>query len=1308
MNKAVFERRIKMRLHRIFLFLFIHQTWLLVSSDNLKKVIIFDSNIWIKSVYLFNHIIEQPASKSAGVTNYQELWNKLDGTSSAKGKLEEIVGHFNMDKYEEGVRIVQNILDLKKQWPNIEIDVPTFVYAEVAKGMTSKMEKPIDTVKGDYMVTYDNFFNSLPIKTNVAKQQANALTEGTDYPRKFTTNDPNKKEQMLLHMKSFLETNAPRNGRLTELIDYLKINIADKKKQIQNRFTQWKPECDNIISSGNIWEVKVKELYGRYYKSNAALLSDIAGKFIAYQASDLNKMQFTDPIDEIGKRLLHKSEEFDTFDLEIYLYAKEKQLPIVTCNTQAFQEIHDPVFLDYFSDIKVLNPNINFQNVHSLDQPFDLANIMKNALLQDFEALKNKLIGHLQKMSISAGKMIEFTKKTFDELKTAVEQRKNLKKNFEGMPFFDAINLLCIADNRIKINQNTLFSSKIFKDIKKKINALKILDQMLGSTITASDFQRTEATINDPQLNLKKDKTLAEFINSNRQDESHNLGEFLKLAKSDEHLKDAVKYAQVLFIKTKYDDESVYKAIETLVNAGEIRGPDPVDALTNPIRQCFSSGRRRKRGKLCRLNWDHIDTFNVEQEFRRDPKKVKIDSKKFLDFVKATENPVLLRQLYQYTDQLMNPANHYEGKIVGDAIHKMNRKKLIDHFNKVASVSGALNIGIFGKSILVDLMNNNIEGLAINIGSFGFDQYMFKISQFSEVKGNAYIAKSKFLGRSLKVASPFISRLGSTFIIYDLVKQVEALEGGDKYALGHVIIDGILLGVDGIGISAEISKSFGLISSSNTVIPNAITVIHTAVLIGSEIYFAYEHVDKINDILHLTTEEKFQEGLRHLVGVRESSLSGLAGMKSANEEIAKQAMQFLNEQSHIDKIIVPSGTFFYRRYRIMQFINAVFHVEDLIRTRPNSPEGGKIFCEEGDYKFLKNNIIPGPKAIPHQSYCSGAFGVSKLHSENNIIVFNFIDVLTISAIGQTNMQNIFIMSGGNFEGANKNDLFIVRKMEWKISINGLSGDDTLDISSVDHKSTFNVDFDKGIIVVEDVDIDVVDFSNINKFIGRNARSEIIKPDCGTNFIDGKGGVQNKPDAISIAPRPECQYNMTIILHENTIANNTASSGEFVYIIEENANNIQILGMADSKTTHTVFFKQELRALKLIDVNSSGSTKNLNILFDSNKITIRMVSGIFRFALKNNGEIRVDDNGILIILKTVEKVDDILEIYKEKAESWNISMIIQSESEHTTIILGDTGQSIFTNDPNQQTIIFSKSPNNIFKIDCNFEANDTSK
>lgn len=1338
-----------MRLLSIFLLIFLASGSSVLTSGEPTQTIVLDSNFCYELRILFDRLIDQHHAKRPDekALSYEAIWQSFEQGKSVRDVFKEHLSEQLMKKSEKGLVATDRILDLKRSGLPIEFDIPVYVFNEVAAGKSSK----INTLQSDYVkdivsdmlftVSYMDFFNSIPIKTNF---EIKMLVEGHNFPAKPEKLEPPAKFQPLpeneleKRMKEFLEqkqlnTNGGvLNKNLDKLMKHLSQTPDTDKIKMQERIDRMKKVNADLHDKFELWDTKMKNVLAHNfpdYNTDTMILHAINGKIREYPP--IKNFDFKQPVNELAKRLVQSKEEFDFFDLQIYLYAKEKNAPIFTFNAQAFQEVNNPCFLEYFKDTKILHPELNFKQANDLRRSADCIKIIETAIQDDFSNDKRRLtdtnvIKKSNNDELEISKFHEKIGATIDRIKSkyGLQQFGKLETLISEDPLPEALNILKPAGEKVTISKQLTFSTSDYKIVEQKVKALRFIDrEFLDLKLSASDF------VNDPQAppskkqkkNFPAEPELGRLLQEGIENDNANLDSLVKSFRDLSLNSDAITISRALYVENSFNKQEIQNQIKKMnTKTSKI---SPAD--------CPPGGSRRRKREVgkCLLSWDDIDEIN--EEHVRDPKKIKIDSEKFMKYVNKIEDPELRKQLIQFAEQIIDPVHGNSGKITGNSEPEMNRlinrNKLFDHFSRLGQVSGALNSGLFAKNIFADLMNGNIEGVAVNVGFLAGDQFLFKLAKMSELKGATFIASGKtVLGNGFKAASPFVKRLGSALVVYDLVEQVKALGKGDKDAVIRIAGDSIILGADAVEIGIGILETAGVVAGVSGVLAPITLTIGAAVFIGTEVYFAVKHVESLDKVLHLSIEEKIGEGLNSIFLSPSSYLEELKEIKSANNMLATEAVKFLAEQESIQSFIFPSA-FLNPKTNKIQLSESVRIQTDSVsnirwdRTRPDDPNGGKVFCApQGDDESERP-----PSDTTHR--CENAIGIISLSKkEHTHVLFNLSDTFGY-VDGFADRTNIFLIGNGfkNMSGGDKDDIFSLRcdADKTRAVIDGLAGDNTLDVSGVTMSGPIRANFWTGSFDSPFLS----EFKNVQKFLGRKQLKDIVLPACDTKFISGQGGLKYRSDEILIQPTLKCRYNLTMQLSTFSVVRNTALLGDFTYIIDQTQTDISVLAEfprnfehfnADGvkkllNTSHTIIINHALDDMKGIEVVDAIKENFYKIMFAfQDKKTGKQIPLFFNLntmnvvvILKDNTEIKVHNYGLFVIHKTDKTTSEALAVYAPIAAQFKMTIVAFSPlSNQTVIAAGDDQHNILSNDPDHETFIAAAGSNtsSVFTINYNPE------
>ncbi len=495
------------------------------------------------------------------------------------------------------------------------------------------------------------------------------------------------------------------------------------------------------------------------------------------------------------------------------------------------------------------------------------------------------------------------------------------------------------------------------------------------------------------------------------------------------------------------------------------------------LKKSNSNRNKRSSNDECLLSWEDIDKFNEEKEKPRDLGRVKINSKKFIDYI---EN--IPEEKRESLIQLANKVT-VTGKSQGLVRKLVNNKKVMNHLSRTGKVSGITMHGMMAKNVLADFLNVDYQGVAINLGFIAGGQGFARVAQAASIKGTGLVLDGKlFLGRSLKAASPFLSRGTSAFVVYDLINQIKEFKNGNKDALVNMIGDSIYLSTDVVEVGIEVAEGLELLDGVSSITGPIGAAIGAMVFIGTDIYLAVKRVDKIDGIIHLTGKERLIEGLYAFIGIQsEKDIEELMKEKQASNRLVKQGLEYLKKHSDIQGYVLPTEKAVIDSCRITQYKTSVCNSGGLggrclktrtvirharicttklqvdldnkvlldrkknnikwVRAKPDKPNGGKLFClPKGDYESVPNDGA---------YLCENAIGITDLatNKTGNYTLINLGEG-TDYVKGFMDSPNIFLVNDGfkKFYGGSKNDIFVLQGDLIRGFLSGEGGINTLDLT----------------------------------------------------------------------------------------------------------------------------------------------------------------------------------------------------------------------------------------------------------------------
>ncbi|BET37126.1 hypothetical protein [Wolbachia pipientis] len=736
------------------------------------------------------------------------------------------------------------------------------------------------------------------------------------------------------------------------------------------------------------------------------------------------------------------------------------------------------------------------------------------------------------------------------------------------------------------------------------------------------------------------------------------------------------------------------------------------------------------RQNQCELSWEDVDEFNTEKDEKRDFSKIKIDSKKFIDYIK--DIPEEKRsQLIELADKVQ-----VKGRFSNLVNRLTSNQKVMNHLNRVKKISSITMHGMIAKNILADFLNRDYQGVAINVGFIAGGQGFAKVAEVASRKGLNLLSEEKvLLGRSLRVASPFLARGTSAFIIYDLVNQVKAFKNGTEGALVGVVGDSIYLGVDAAEIGIEVAEGFEVLEGVSSITGPIGAEIGDVVFIGTDVYMAVKRVDKIDQLIHLSGREKFIEGLRAFIGMQpEQYIEELIEEKQLYNQLVKQGFEYLKQHNDIQSYVFPTGQSVVSScrqvpYQVLQCdgagfgelcmrrINVTLYTEECkvkfkidldskvlldgkgtdikwSRARPNNPSGGKLFC------FSQGNDEPAPN---YGSYlCENAIGLSN----NKIEGYNLINLGEGEdyARGFKDSPNVFVVNDGSKEyyGGNKNDIFVLQGDLIEGSLYGEDGIDTLDLTGFAQEAvSVNVYLNTniGTIVYNRYGYSGFQINSVERVLGRKAKADHIFSACETKFLDGNGGKEDQLDYLEIKDN-NCVYDIQVIVRNYTEVNNLALKGNFNYIVPFQKGSASVKLLANFENNHRFIFDYLLADIQSIDIKDHNSIKfdfsskvaNSNF---SISISYNIMNNII-YQLKDSAEIKVGkERNLYAIQNTNKTIDEIIESYPAIANKLNMTIAVQDGDE--SILVGYGKCEVIYNNPIYNSHLIGNGGKNIYVI-----------
>uniref|UniRef100_A0A915IUD5 Uncharacterized protein n=1 Tax=Romanomermis culicivorax TaxID=13658 RepID=A0A915IUD5_ROMCU len=195
----------------------------------------------------------------------------------------------------------------------------------------------------------------------------------------------------------------------------------------------------------------------------------------------------------------------------------------------------------------------------------------------------------------------------------------------------------------------------------------------------------------------------------------------------------------------------------------------------------------------------------------------------------------------------------------------------------------------------------------------------------------------------VRTAAPFVGKLSSAFVIYDLWQNIK--DG----STANILADGTLLILDVAEIGVQLAESFGIIGGVSGILGPVGAALGAVVFIGVDIYTAVHTVEKIQEKIRLTTEERFDEGLRAFFGAPpENRIQKLMQEKEHYQGMFDRTVKFLTENPGLGGYVFPAQNLTNGRW--IDEENNYIHMNKerdlgkLGRNRPQLPKNIEFVC----------------------------------------------------------------------------------------------------------------------------------------------------------------------------------------------------------------------------------------------------------------------------------------------------------------------------------------------------------------------------
>jgi ankyrin repeat protein/chemotaxis receptor (MCP) glutamine deamidase CheD len=755
---------------------------------------------------------------------------------------------------------------------------------------------------------------------------------------------------------------------------------------------------------------------------------------------------------------------------------------------------------------------------------------------------------------------------------------------------------------------------------------------------------------------------------------------------------------------------------------------------------CFDA-RKRRSANGCLILWKDIDKFNKEKKMSRDLKKVNIDSTAFISYLSEIKDIRKQSQLIKFANSVV-----ISGSRQSDVEQLINTQKLKHHIQRLGKISTGLNQVLLSKNLLAEFLQENYEDVAINLAWIGSSALLSKLSEQSRWLGESQIYKGKaYLGSSLKMASPFIRRGTSAFIVYDLIQQINSLKSGDKQAIVGILSDSFFLGIDVAEIGIEVLEIAGIIGEISSFTGPIGEVLGLLIFLGSDIYLAIKKVEEINELIHLHGVERLTQGFKAFLNIPDQRIE----LQEYHSQLIRRAVEFLHTHPNVTRYVFAAA-------KITQQCRTVSSRQEVCLTRTplfkmtcssdryekceSCVAGGtgmyrdviekkctsKFVPQENNRAFLQDYstvltdesvyVLPEgaglfcspearDKAKLHNTNCENALGIMDLSkkTEEELVIIDLghgDDCVN----GFLNSPNLFFVESGNkeFVGGKTNDIFLMMGEGISGLLNGGQGSDTLNLQNyAPHTKTIEIYLNSGEANrLGNSDPSRLAIQGFERIIGRVEKADIIYPGCNTNYIDLQGGENIKhPDRLWFL-NEACGFNITVSLNPNTfVYYNEAVKGNFTYTIPKKSGKIQLNFNAQINVTNYFITEYSIFDLQLINMQANRSTLLLNDGVSRFELVLANANANTIYRFFNQTEIRIGRKKNNYAFQITDRApSEIINNYLPLSARLHLTFIIHSSASNEVVTIGSNNHEVIYNDSSYMSHLIGNNGENVYVIE----------
>jgi hypothetical protein len=693
------------------------------------------------------------------------------------------------------------------------------------------------------------------------------------------------------------------------------------------------------------------------------------------------------------------------------------------------------------------------------------------------------------------------------------------------------------------------------------------------------------------------------------------------------------------------------------------------------------------------------------------------------------------------------------------ALKEKKQQKKLKHLARVTHIAQFVSTRLFTKDTIAALIRGDFRDVAVNFGLLLSGRLLGGISNALLTQGEKLSAaesgllqkeltlenkvvldvflhkevilagKRKLLGKTLKMASPFVARGTSIFFAYNLKQDIEKYISGDSSVVSSIVSNGAFVTIDAAEAGIEAAEALEIITGVSAFtgpIGEAITVL---IWLGSEGYETYKGLDTIEKSLDLTASDKFIQGTRLFFGLGPSSYIEL---KAKNKQLIQHALPFLKAHTEVKRYIFSAAfTEEDSQASTEVHLDNKFNLT-LSHSMPDVPNSSQLFCVSGTqtrYSFLH---LSSEEEKEDVYFCKKAIGLEYSVNRTGEVTLIALDKGDSKAIVVSESPTIFLINDGNkeYQGSDKGNLFVILGDQVTGRLTGGKGIDLIALNNFYANTSDPAIIDReGFLCGKQVTPyelipqcglqSKLALKNINQISGRPNKKDILYLTKNMTLADGKGG-ENEAASDIIYVTNESAEGLKIVLRANTQVNYIDANlapYPIDYIIASNqqgkaqvnfpfSDNIQLRFFFDyplEDLIDVVVNRQHIQfTLSLAHVNLKNETFSLT-LQDAAHLRHSTLSNATVFPenmylfFKNGIQIKLlDEHHVYAKAESVRKLDEIIDSFITSANQLKKTFSIHLDR-NQTVTIGQEQNEIFMTNCLAESYLIGNGGENVYTL-----------